>query len=155
MQHYAEVYGATDRDLSVVVVVRHEAIPFAMKDEFWARHQLGKENKVKNVTTNKWTTRNPVLSAANPKEALGPVFGALFGGAGVDALLERGAIVLACNVAFERIVAYERQADKGLSPDDARNRALQSLLPGVTLMPSGIFAVSRAQEAGCQYILAS
>jgi intracellular sulfur oxidation DsrE/DsrF family protein len=33
--------------------------------------------------------------------------------------------------------------------------ALKHLLPGVTLQPSGVFAVLRAQEAGCQYLLAS
>ena len=29
------------------------------------------------------------------------------------------------------------------------------VLPGVILQPSGVFATLRAQEAGCQYLLAS
>jgi hypothetical protein len=29
-----------------------------------------------------------------------------------------------------------------------------NLVPGVTLMPSGIFAVTRAQEAGCRLMYA-
>ncbi len=34
-------------------------------------------------------------------------------------------------------------------------RVVASLVPGVILMPSGIFAVARAQEAGCHYMRSS
>ena len=33
--------------------------------------------------------------------------------------------------------------------------ALQHVVPGVILQPSGVFATLRAQEAGCQYLLAT
>jgi intracellular sulfur oxidation DsrE/DsrF family protein len=33
--------------------------------------------------------------------------------------------------------------------------ALHHVVPGVILQPSGVFGVLRAQEAGCNYILAS
>ena len=39
--------------------------------------------------------------------------------------------------------------------EEARKTVLANLVPGVIVMPSGIFAVTRAQEAGCQYIRAS
>ena len=41
-------------------------------------------------------------------------------------------------------------AAREFAPGAAEARA--AVLPFVTLMPSGIFAVMRAQEAGCQYI---
>ena len=37
----------------------------------------------------------------------------------------------------------------------AREMALRHVVPGVLLQPSGVFAVLRAQEAGCQYLMAS
>jgi intracellular sulfur oxidation DsrE/DsrF family protein len=39
--------------------------------------------------------------------------------------------------------------------DAAVARAKTMLIPGIVLQPSGVFAVLRAQEAGCNYILAS
>ena len=47
------------------------------------------------------------------------------------------------------------QSAMNVSADEARKVAMTHLLPGVVLMPSGFFAVSRAQEAGCQFIPAS
>ena len=38
---------------------------------------------------------------------------------------------------------------------EARARAIAGIIPGVILQPSGVFAVIRAQEAGCVYIKAS
>ena len=34
-------------------------------------------------------------------------------------------------------------------------RALELMIPGVILQPNGIFAALRAQEAGCNYVMAS
>jgi intracellular sulfur oxidation DsrE/DsrF family protein len=45
-------------------------------------------------------------------------------------------------------------ADK-VSKEEAEKRARAQLLPGVILQPSGVFAVLRAQQAGCDYIKAS
>jgi hypothetical protein len=33
--------------------------------------------------------------------------------------------------------------------------AIRHIVPGITLQPSGVFAVTRAEEAGCTYFLAS
>jgi intracellular sulfur oxidation DsrE/DsrF family protein len=38
---------------------------------------------------------------------------------------------------------------------EARKRAVAYLVPGVNLQPSGVFAVTRAQEAGASYVKAS
>jgi hypothetical protein len=39
--------GVQDNDLSVVVVLRHRAIPLAFEDRIWARYKLGKFFKVR------------------------------------------------------------------------------------------------------------
>jgi intracellular sulfur oxidation DsrE/DsrF family protein len=51
-------------------------------------------------------------------------------------------------------VSIVAKADR-VSPDAARATVLAHLVPGVVVMPNGIFAVTRAQEAGCRYIRAT
>jgi hypothetical protein len=45
-----------------------------------------------------------------------------------------------------------RYVGAGLSQEAARTEATRNLLPGVIMQPSGIFAVSVAQEADCVYV---
>jgi hypothetical protein len=68
--------------------------------------------------------------------------------------LERGGVVLACDLAFRDCVELV-QAKHGLDPVAARELALQDLVPGVILQPSGVFAAVRAQEAGAVYVRAT
>jgi hypothetical protein len=62
--------------------------------------------------------------------------------------------VLACNLACQDIVEVIRP-EAGGDAARARSMALRHLVPGIILQPSGVFAVNRAQEAGCHYFLAS
>src|SRR4051812_41903837 len=41
-----EATGTPEKSNSVVVVLRHEAIPFAMEDRLWAKYKLGEVFKV-------------------------------------------------------------------------------------------------------------
>ncbi|MGH7655446.1 MAG: hypothetical protein ACREN6_12365 [Gemmatimonadaceae bacterium] len=68
--------------------------------------------------------------------------------------VEDGGTVLACNLAFGDVVDRFRKEEK-LDETAARERAVAHVIPGVILQPSGVFAVLRAQEAGCRYIIAS
>ncbi len=142
-----EVYGTDAAEMNAVLVVRHAAINLVMNDAFWDRFNLGKEEKLRDSATRKWSKKNPFLTTppdTPPKYA--------------DYSLERfmatGGTVLACNVAFGQVVYQFVKADK-LDRAAARQKALEYLVPGVTLQPSGVFAVLCAQEAGCNYILAS
>lgn len=62
--------------------------------------------------------------------------------------------LLACGLAFGNIVYQYHEKDK-LSGADARKRAKEHVLPGVIIQPSGFFAVLKAQEEGCHYMLGS
>ena len=144
---YKEVYGTAREEMSPVLVIRHDAIPLAMDDAYWQEFKVGKEEKLKDPATKHWSVKNPIWHTAPdtpPKWA--------------DYSLERfmalGGIVLACNMAFGDVVYAYRQKYK-LSREDARKKALEHLIPGIILQPSGIFAALRCQEAGCRYILAS
>ena len=65
-----------------------------------------------------------------------------------------GGIVLACNMAFSSVIANYAKADK-LARPEAVKTARANIIPGIILQPSGIFAVLRAQEMGCNYVMAS
>ena len=72
----------------------------------------------------------------------------------MEAFRDSGGIILGCNLAFGQMVGIVAKAEK-LKQAEAREQALQHLMPGVTLMPSGIFAVARAQAAGCVFVAAA
>jgi hypothetical protein len=149
MAQYAETLGVSPAELTAVLVIRHNAIPLAMRQEFWDKYEIGKTKKVKDPFSEQPTTRNPMLLSAERQE-LPPPF-AKFNLAG---LLESKGIALACNLAFNECIRTVAKAD-GVDQAEARERALAMLLPGVTLQPSGVFAAIRAQEAGCTYLKAS
>lgn len=144
---HQEVYGTQAADTSAVVVFRHEAIPLVMNDAFWARFDLGKELKLRDAKGKKWTKVNPITSTP-------PDTPPKYANYTLPAFMASGGIVLACNMAFADMVSRFQDADK-LSRADARTQALAHLVPGVILQPSGGFAVLRAQQAGCGYMLAS
>ena len=149
--NYKEVYNSADADLGAVIVVRHIAIPMVLSDAVWAHYPfLGKKTtKLKDPTTNEWALRNPFLNAKKDDK-----YTLIWPDGGLDTLIGRGTIVLACNLALGgfagRIAKKTQQAD-----DVVMKELTDGLVPGVTLVPSGIFGVIRAEQAGCAYIRAS
>src|SRR5262245_19821270 len=53
-----KVYKAKDKDVSAVLVIRHQAIPMIMNHEFCARHEIGAEMK-HNDSSGSPVTYNP------------------------------------------------------------------------------------------------
>lgn len=149
MNQNKEVYGLKDEEMNAVLVIRHAAIPMVASDEYWERYKVGKKLKVTDWSVNKPARRNPFIEHPSPdgKTAAG-------GGYSLGALMQRGGIVLACNLAFGQIV-YEVGKEEKLQGPAARARALTYLFPGVILQPSGVFGVMRAQAGGCAYIMAT
>jgi hypothetical protein len=145
---YAEVYGARPNDMSAVVVLRHNAIWMVMNDEFWDHHKIGGLVKIDDPKTGKPIRRNPFLGPT-PYADLPPQL--------ADEVLRKvlaTATVLACNLAFHDVVDKVKE-EAGGDTAKARSMALQHVVPGIILQPSGVFGVTRAQEAGCHYFLAS
>ena len=68
----------------------------------------------------------------------------------LESLVERGVIVLACNIAVTGLGSMLARQDS-LSHDEGQRQIRAALRPGVYLMPNGIFAVACAQEAGCGF----
>jgi len=146
--NYKEVYDWSDSDISAVLVFRHEALPAVLGDPVWEKYDFigHKITKLKDPTTGEWARRNPFLNAKpDDKHAL------VWPDGGLDTLIGRGAIVVACNLAFRgfaRVVAEKTNQTHDAVVEEFK----ASLVKGVTLVPSGIFGVIRAEQAGCSFL---
>ena len=145
---YIEHVKATPAELSPIVVLRHNAIVLAMQQTFWDKYGIGARKKITHPLTGESTKANPVL--LDEKDGIP----APFNNAGLQKQLDRGVVVLACNLALQDCADLIQQADK-VNAAEAKKRAVSYLIPGVILQPSGVFAVTRAQEAGASYVKAS
>lgn len=145
---YQDAMGVALRDTATVLILRHNGIALAMKQEFWDEYGLGKAKNVTHPLTLKPTDRNPALLSV--KDGVPEPFDQF----ALDKFMARGGIVLACNLAFQDCVGLVKEKHK-LSDDASYARAKESLVPGIIMQPSGVFAAVRAQEAGCVYVRAS
>ena len=143
-----EVYGDEAKDASTVLVIRHEAIPMIMNHAFWERHGLSASGKPTGEEAGEPAKRNPFLT-------LEGAAGGGRRGATLDAFIESGGIVLACNYAFGRSVVGPEARKSGLDQAAAREAALKQVIPGVIIQPSGFFAVIEAQRSGCHFFPAA
>jgi hypothetical protein len=144
---HKDVYGTERAETSPVLVIRHEAIELIMNDEYWNRFDTGKQLKLKDSATNKWSKINPVrVAMADAPPAMQAY--------NLTDFMASGGVVLGCNMAFSTPIAKFQKEDK-LSHEDAIKTAREHIIPGIILQPSGIFAVLRAQELGCHYVIAS
>lgn len=151
MNQCRAAFGSKDGDCTAVVVLRHSAVTLAMTDASWERWEFqatnpetGKREAVK---------KNPLLSASVEKMMSGspPSARAMAQGMGLETLIGRGAIVLGCEFAFEGLVGQIAKKE-GVEADKAAELARAGLIPGITLVPSGFFALQVAQQKGCTFV---
>jgi len=146
-----EATGTPNSDCSVVVVLRHSAIGYAMKDELWAKYKLGEVFKAGDpVAGTAAATRNP-FSNPKPGDYKFPGIGEV--AIGVKELQAKGVMFCVCNAA---ITVYSAAIAEGAKLDAAvvKQEWMDGLLPGIQVVPSGVWALGRAQEKGCAYIFA-
>jgi len=146
---YQQVLGVAATDLSPIVILRHNAIALAMNQAFWDRYGIGKTKNVTHPITLQPTDKNPALLSGEADGVPSP-----FDQAALQKQIERGVVVLACNLALEDCVQMVRTKDN-VGAEPARRTALAHMVPGVILQPSGVFAAVRAQEAGAAYVRSS
>ena len=146
---YEQALGAKPADVGTVLVLRHNALVLGFKQEFWDTAGIGDWYKVTHPLTQQGTTRNPALLSSTRNE-----IPATFDAFALTDFMGRGGIVLACNLAMDFFIAG-LAGKLSISAEDARSRAMAALIPGVTLMASGIFGCVKGQEEGCQYVKAA
>jgi intracellular sulfur oxidation DsrE/DsrF family protein len=134
-------YATKDADNSAVVVMRHSAIPMAMRDEVWVKYKLGEAFNIKDG------------EAPATKNIFAKVMPLPLPGTGTEALLAAGVMIGVCNVA---LTVYSAMVAQKMSMDAAAVKAdwVAALMPGVQVVPSGVLAVARTQEKGCAYCFA-
>ena len=139
-------YSATDKDLNAVIGFRHFGIPPAYTDAIWAKYKLGEFASITDPLTKAPATRNIFY---NPKPGDVP-----FPGMAIDKLQPRGVTFVVCNVAHT-VISSILGPKVGMTAEAAKAEFEKGLIPGFILVPSGVLAVSRAQEKGkCTYCYA-
>jgi len=146
---YHEALAAKPADTRTVLVLRHNAVVMALRQDLWDQAGIAAVEKVTHPVTLQSTDRNPALLSAARNEVP-----EMFDAFALPKFMARGGIVLACNLALQFFAgAWARRA--GITPEEAGKRAAAGFVPGVVLMPSGVLACVRAQEEGCHYVKAS
>jgi intracellular sulfur oxidation DsrE/DsrF family protein len=145
-----EVTGTGAKDCGVVVVLRHDAIPYAFQNELWAKYNLGEVFKADDPATNKPATRNPFWKPAKGDFKV-PGIGEV--AIGINDLQETGVMFCVCEAAMT--VYSAALAEKlNVNAGELKKEWMAGLLPGIQPVPSGVWAVGRAQENGCAYCFA-
>jgi hypothetical protein len=143
--------GTPEKDCNAVVVLRHSAIGYAMEDALWAKYKFGEMFKADDPLTKQPATRNPFWK---PKAGDFKVPGLGNVAIGINELQDTGVMFCVCNMAM---TVYSAVAAEQMKMDHAAVKAewTKGLLPGIEPMPSGVWAIGRAQEKGCGYCFAS
>jgi intracellular sulfur oxidation DsrE/DsrF family protein len=71
----------------------------------------------------------------------------------MERYMARGVIVLACNMAL-RGQSHSLSQRESIDQAEAHKQIRAAVRPGVYVMPNGVFAIGRAQDAGCGYLRA-
>jgi len=140
-----ETYGTNDGDNSVVIVLRHAGIPFAMESAMWSKYKFGEAFKITDAATKGPAVRHPLIHL-KPGDAPIP-------GMGTDELITKGVLVGVCNIALT-FYSMRLASDMGMQAEAIKKDWVANLLPGVQVVPSGVIAVNRTQEKGCAYCFA-
>ena len=129
---FHEVHNTSDEDTRGVIVFRHLGTVMALNDAMWEKYAIGEDRKVTDSKTSAPAKRNIYRESIEP-------------------LQQRGLIALVCNLALQ---AWSHGAAGRAKADQPAvyREAKANLLPGAILVPSGIYGLIRAQNAGCAYM---
>jgi intracellular sulfur oxidation DsrE/DsrF family protein len=145
-----EKTGTPPAECGVVVVLRHSAIPYAIDDNVWAKYKLGEVFKIEDSTTKSTAVRNP-FNKTKPGDFKVPGIGEV--ALGIRDLQASGVMFCVCDAAMTVNSAVIAENLK-LEPADVKKDFVAGLLPGIQVVPSGVWALGRAQEHGCAYCFA-
>ena len=144
LDNCAAVYRPKTYEARVVLNIRTQAVAAALNDALWARYSLGAEYSIKDPSTKELAIRNPFWHRA-PSPAPGITLPT------ISDMISRGAIILVCDFALGHL--SKRLATKfQRSADDVHRELLSGFVPQSYAVPSGIFGLARAQNAGCALI---
>jgi intracellular sulfur oxidation DsrE/DsrF family protein len=144
MDQTREVHGVRDDDVKIVLVHRRGGTPIVFGDTLWERFPLGEETKQADGATKAPVRHNPFhrpTAGASAESAANKL----------ATLQKRGVIVLVCNIAatnWSHTLAEATKRDAAT----VKKEVFANLVAGTIVVPSGVFALMRAQNAGCAYM---
>ena len=141
---FHEVYGGGNEPMQVVVVLRHFAAAMAQRDAMWERYGIGEERSVTDPETKVPAKRNPFLRPSPSAKESWEL------NSKIEPLVARGVIFLVCHRATMGLASsLAKRVNKPV--DEVKEDLRTNVVPGAILMPNGIFALIRAQNAGCAF----
>lgn len=144
MDQVHEVHGASDDKVRIVLVHRRGGTPIVFNDTLWERFPLGEQTKQTDAATKAPARRNPFYE---PR----PGASAESAASKLATLQKRGVIVLVCNIAANNWANSLAEVSKR-DVAEVKKEVFANLTPGTIVVPSGVFALMRAQNAGCAYM---
>jgi hypothetical protein len=135
--------GVSDDDMTAVIVLRHESIPFGMANDLWAKYKFGENFKINDKATKAPSVRN---THYQPKEGELPL-----PGMAIEDLLKSGVMIGICDMALTFYSKFVFAPKMNMDADAIKKEWVAGVLPGIQIVPSGVLAVNRAQEHGCTY----
>jgi intracellular sulfur oxidation DsrE/DsrF family protein len=139
---WSNIYLATNAEVSnlgVAIVMRHGGFPFALNDKTWAKYKLGEFFNVIDKNTGVASVRNMYWEPASKDYPLP-------GLDGLKVLMQKGVSVCVCNMALKVYGGFIAQA-RGLAADDVYHDLVGNVLPGIQVVPAGVWALGRLQNA--------
>jgi intracellular sulfur oxidation DsrE/DsrF family protein len=134
--------GTKDSDLNVVVILRSMAIGMSLNSSMWEKYKLGESYKIEDPLTKAPAIKN-LFSNVKSDEFIEQ-------DSSIDVLQNRGVLFCVCKVALEGNAEYIAEK-QGLKKEDVHKDFLANLLPEIHIVPSGVWALGRAQEHNCAY----
>jgi len=141
-------YQLEDKDLAIVIVMRHFATPFAFNDAAWAKY--GKAMSAMLEFKDPKTKEAPSTNLYNV-EGYGLALPNL--GSTIESVTRRGAIIAICDLATH-FAASQLAAAAGSSADTIYKDFTSNTVPSSRFVSAGVVAVTRAQEHGYSLIYA-
>ncbi len=142
-----EKTGTPASDCSVVVILRHSGIPYAFDHSLWEKYKFGELFKIDDEATHAPSVRNMFWK---PKAGDFTIPGIGEVKIGINELQESGVMFCVCDMAMSVYSAVKAQQLKK-DAAEIKKEWVAGLLPGIQVVPSGVWAIGRAQEHGCAY----
>jgi hypothetical protein len=140
-------YALGDKDVAIMVVLRHFATAFAFTDPIWAKYGAGMNALLKfnDPKTQKAPTTN-MYNSADYGMALPSL------GNTIDSIVKRGTHFAVCDMATHFMSG--QLAGSGGNADAVYKELAASLIPNSHFVAAGVVGVNRAQERGYTLIYA-
>ena len=132
LNDFHAAHGTSDAQTRPVIVFRRLGTPMVLGDALWERYAIGDDSRITDGRTHAPAKRN------------------IYKGH-IEKLRERGLISLVCSIALGNWSSRAaRRSNRKL--EDVLADAKANLIPGTIIVPSGIYALIRAQNAGCAFM---